>query len=327
MADLSTQYLGLTLKNPLIASSSGLTNSTDTIERLAEAGIGAIVLKSLFEEQVSSDVDSQSEDYNFAVHPEAEEYVREMGKHLGPEEYLKLIRSAKQISDVPIIASMNCVSGKWWGNYARQIAEAGADAIELNISMMPRSMDERSDPIEKRFLQVVERVRTQINLPVAVKLGPYFTSLPWLAGELRKAGVSALVLFNRFYQLDIDVDNLKLKPGYQFSSSHELYTSLRWISILHGQVGCQLSASTGVHSAQDTIKMLLAGADTVQLCSTLYRHGVGQISEILDGIRLWMSRKGFGGVADFRGQLSQEKSGHPEAYERLQYIKALTGIG
>ncbi len=326
MTDTSVQYLGHTLRTPIVISSSGLTNTMSGISRAAEAGAGAVVLKSLFEEQIESTIETDGQEMELSMHPEAEQYISQMGMHLGPQRYLELIGEAKAAVDIPIIASMNCVTSKWWGNYGKQIEAAGADAVELNIAVMPRDESEPAEAVEKRYLRIVDRIRQQIDLPLAVKIGPYFTSLPKFASELRKAGASALVLFNRFYQMDIDIEAESLAPGYQFSTPEEIYTSLRWVSILSGDVGCDLSASTGIHSADGVIKQLLAGAATVQMCSALYRSGFEIITQIHDELTAWMERKGYKSISDFQGKLSQSASGDPESYERLQYIKALTGI-
>ncbi len=326
MPDTSVQYLGHTLRSPVIVSSSGLTNTVSGVRKAAAAGAGAIVLKSLFEEQIESNVETAGQELELSTHPEAEQYLSQMGMHLGPQKYLELIEEAKATVDVPIIASMNCVTSKWWGNYGKQIQAAGADALELNIAVMPRGASESAEAVEQRYLRIVDRVRRQVDLPLAVKIGPYFTGLPKFAVELRKAGASALVFFNRFYQMDIDIEAESLAPGYQFSTPEEIYTSLRWVSILSGDVGCDLSASTGVHSADGVIKQLLAGATTVQMCSALYRSGFELITQIGNELIAWMERKGYKSISDFRGKLSQSASRDPESYERFQYIKAITGI-
>jgi dihydroorotate dehydrogenase (fumarate) len=326
MPDTSVRYLGYTLKSPIVVSSSGLTNTIGGVRSAADAGAGAVVLKSLFEEQIEAVVEASGQDMELSVHPDAELYVSQMGKHLGPQKYLELIEQAKSDVDIPVIASMNCVTSKWWGNYGKQIAAAGADALELNIAIMPRGESDTAEAVEKRYLTIVDRVRQQIDLPLAVKIGPYFADLPRFATELRKAGAAALVLFNRFYQMDIDVEAESLAPGYQFSTPEEIHTSLRWVSILSGDVGCELSASTGVHNADGVIKQLLAGADTVQMCSALYRGGIDLITRAHDDLVAWMERKGYGRISDFQGKLSQSVSDNPESFERLQYIKALTGI-
>jgi dihydroorotate dehydrogenase (fumarate) len=326
MADLTTSYLGLELENPVVVSSSGITRNVEGVLRCAEAGAGAIVLKSLFEEQIESDAQQEEQATDVSMHPEAQDYVRQMGKHLGPDAYLELIAEAKKKTNVPIIASLNARTTKWWGNYAKQIEKAGADAMELNISIMPRRFEETAESVERRFVNIVDKVRRQTSIPLAAKIGPGFTSLPHFTSELRKAGVRALVLFNRFYQLDINIQTLKLAPGYMFSTPHEVYGPLRWISILHPEVGCDLSASTGVHTGTEAVKLLLAGARTVQVCSTLYKNGIDRIATIRSDIERWMTEKGYEKIDDFRGLLSQSQSEEPEAYERLQYIKALTGV-
>ena len=325
MADRTVSFLGLTLPSPVVVSSSSLTNTIGGVQKAAAAGAGAIVLKSLFEEQIEHDIDTEGKDFDYSVHPDAELYVQQMGKHLGPERYLDLIEQAKKSVKVPIIASVNCVSAKWWGNYGAQLAEAGADAIELNIAIMPRERDEAID-IENRYVKIVDKIRRLVDIPLAVKIGPYFTSLPNVAEDLRKAGASALVLFNRFYQLDIDIEEMKLAPGYQFSTSAEIHTPLRWISILSGTVGCDLVASTGVHTGADVIKQLLAGATTVQVCSALYKSGYELVTQMNAELEGWMERHGFSSIDQFRGKLSQSESSMPESYERFQYIKALTGL-
>lgn len=326
MPDTSVRYLDHELRTPIIVSSSGLTNTVTGIRRAADAGAGAVVLKSLFEEQIESTADAEGAEIDLSVHPEAEQYVSQMSMHLGPQSYLDLIADAKAAVDIPIIASMNCVTSRWWGDYGRQIEAAGADALELNTSIMPRGESDTAESVERRYLRIVDRVRRQVDLPLAVKIGPYFTGLPGFAEQLRKAGATALVLFNRFYQMDIDIEAESLTPGYQFSTPEEIHTSLRWVSILSGTVGCELSASTGVHTGDGVIKQILAGATTVQVCSTLYRNGFSRITEMQNDLTSWMDRKGYASLADFRGKLGQSGSAQPEAYERLQYIKALTGI-
>ena len=326
MADLTTSYLGLELKNPVVVSSSGITRNVEGVLRCADAGAGAIVLKSLFEEQIESEAEQEQEATEVSMHPEADDYIRQMGKHLGPDDYIALVEQAKKKTDVPIIASLNSRTTKWWGNYARQLEKAGADAIELNMSIMPRTPEENSEQIERRYTGIIEKVRRQTSVPLAAKIGPNFTCLPCFAQRLRKAGVRGLVLFNRFYQLDINIQTMKLAPGYMFSTPHEVYNSLRWISILHPEVGCDLSASTGVHTGTEAVKLLLAGAQTVQVCSTLYKNGIDRISTIRSDIERWMTENSYERIDEFRGKLSQSNSESPEAYERLQYIKALTGV-
>lgn len=326
MVNLSTKYAGLNLRNPLIAASSSLSSTSEGVRRLAEAGAGAVVLKSLFEEQMQAEAKYLDQVFEPGWHPEAREYVGRLGMEIGPREYLKLIEQAKKAVSIPVIASLNCISPKWWVNYANQIEEAGADAIELNISMMPSDPNFRSQDIEQLFLKIFEEVKAVVDIPIMVKIGPYFTSLAWMAKELDKRGASALVLFNRFYQLDIDIDKLKITHGHRFSSSEEMSLPLRWIALLGGRVKCDLAASTGIHDGFGVIKQLLVGATAVQICSTLYLEGIKQINLILEEIENWMKIHNFDSINQIRGKLSQLQSDQPEVYERLQYIKAMVGI-
>lgn len=326
MPNLSTKFLGLSLPSPVVLGSSSLARSVDGVKRAEDAGAGAVVLKSLFEEQISAEVGAEAAGTNLGVHPEAEEYVSGMGMRLGPEDYLGLIRAARDAVAIPVIASVNCVSPKWWGTYAKQLEEAGAHAIEVNIGLLPRGVDEDGESIDSRTLKIVARVRSQVDVPIAVKIGPYYSSLANVTREIRKAGAQGLVLFNRFYQLDIDIENQQLKPGVQFSAPEEIYPTLRWLSLLHGRVGCDLAATTGIHNGEAAIKALLAGASVVQMCTGVYKGGYEALTEARDRISAWMDRHGVDTVNDMVGRLSQDRSDAPELYERLQYIRALTGL-
>ncbi len=326
MADLSTNYMGLPLQNPLIVASCSLVNTLEGVRRFAEAGAGAIVLKSLFEEQMQVGIEALEKHIWFSSHTEAFEYVSRMGMAVGPREYIALIRDSKSAVDIPIIASLNCISPKWWADYARQIEAAGADALELNISVMPSDPKHRGEEIEQIYYRILEEVKARIDIPIAVKIGSHFSSIARMAIELCRRGAAALVLFNRYYQLDIDIEHLKLVPGYKLSSKQEMSLPLRWIALLAGRVNCDLAASTGVHDGAGVIKQLLAGATVVQLCSTLYQHGTGQIGKMRKEIEGWMKTHGFESLDQIRGMLSQMQSANPELYERLQYIKALVGV-
>ncbi len=326
MPNLSTSFLGLSLPSPVVLGSSSLSRSVDGVKRAEDAGAGAVVLKSLFEEQISAEVGAKAAETNLGVHPEAEEYVSGMGMRLGPEDYLSLIRSTREAVSIPVIASVNCVSPKWWGTYAKQLEDAGAQAIEVNIGLLPRGVDEAGDSIDTRTVKIVSRVRSQVNVPLAVKIGPYYSSLANVTREIRKAGAQGLVLFNRFYQLDIDTENLQLKPGVQFSAPEEIYPTLRWLSLLYGRIGCDLAATTGIHNGEAAIKALLAGAGVVQMCTGVYRGGYEALTETRDSIAAWMDRHSVQTIAEMSGQLSQDKADKPELYERLQYIRALTGL-
>lgn len=326
MADLSVKYMGLDLSNPLIVSSSSLTGTVDKVKRCEDSGAGAVVLKSLFEEQIESEAEQIDDESWPYPHPEAFDYMRQMGMRLGQDEYLKLVEGAVQALSIPVIASLNCVSPRWWNSYAEKLAGAGAAGLELNISIMPRDYNQRAAEIEKVVIKIVESISKRVDLPIAVKIGPYFTSLPNLAVDLRRAGAEALVLFNRFYQFDIDIDKIELASGYRFSSPHEIHLPLRWIAILYSQAGCDLSASTGVHDGSGVVKQLLAGAAAVQICSTLYINGLEQIGKMIKEVKSWMDKNNYNSIADFKGKLSQGESENPEFYERFQYIKALVGI-
>jgi dihydroorotate dehydrogenase (fumarate) len=350
MINLASKYMGLELKNPLVIASCGLTKTLQGVRQAAEAGAGAIVLKSLFEEQISAEVDELTDESQHAGHTEAYDYLQGFGRSLGPRQYLDLVSDAKATVSVPIIASVNCVTAERWTEYARKLADAGADGLELNIGFLASDPKNSSVDVEKRYFDILSAVRDKVKLPVALKVGPFISSFAHFAqqlgndrvagppftvgycgpGESEKdvawKGADALVLFNRFYRFDIDIDKRQISGGDPYSTSEELQVSLHWISLLAGRVSCDLAATTGVHDGRDMIKQLLAGASVVQVCSTLYRNGLGQIGLILDHLQEWMKTNGYESLEEFRGQLSQINSHDPEAYERLQYIKALVGI-
>lgn len=350
MTDLSTTYMGLSLKNPLVVASSSLTGNLEGVKQAAEAGAGAIVLKSLFEEQIAAETAALGKHADYAGHTEAAEYLQGYGKELGPQEYLTLIKNSVKAVDVPIIASINCFSSNSWVDYAKKIENCGAAALELNIGLLPTRIGQQGRAIEERYYQILHEVKSQVKIPVALKIGPFFSSLGEVAGHLghdraeappftvgwcgpgetasritwRKA--DALVLFNRFYQLDIDIENIELVPGNPLSDANDINTSLRWIALLHQRVESDLAATTGVHEGRDAIKQLLAGATVVQICSTLMKNGFGQIGHMLKDMESWMQAHNFTSINQFRGQLSQARSNHPENYERLQYIKLFVGL-
>ncbi len=326
MADISTIYMGLKLKNPLLVASCALSKTAEGIVDCEEAGAGAIVIKSLFEEQVRADIEDIERSSQSFRHPEAIEYVEKMGMALGPREYLKLIEEAKRKTSIPVIASLNCVSSKVWVDYTRKLVNAGADAIELNISLMPSDPTLAGEDVDKVHVDITKKVSESVGVPVAVKISPYFSSLANVAFRLVRNGADALVLFNRYYQLDMDIEKLDIVPGYRFSTSAEMSIPLRWVSLLAGKIEADIAASTGVHDTAGVIKQLLAGATVVQLCSTLYVNGLERIETILKELPAWMDERGFVSIDDFRGRLSQLESETPEVFERLQYIKALVGI-
>lgn len=326
MVNLAVKYMGLNLKNPLIVSSCSLTHSLEGVQRCAEAGAGAVVLKSLFEEQLNADVNSLVDNSVRAFHPEELDYMEQMGLTTNADEYLKIIEEAKEQVDIPIIASLNCISNSRWTEFAKYIEAVGADALELNIAVMPREFDEDPIKIEKHIYDLVATVKHNINIPIAVKLGPYFTSMPRVAKNVRKAGASGLVLFNRFYQTDIDITAMDVISRNKYSSPAEMSNTLRWIAILYQKIGCSLIGNTGIHDGEGLIKQILVGAKAVEICSTLYINGMGQIRAMLEDITKWMMEKGYETLDDFRGKMSQKYSDQPEYFERQQYIRALVGM-
>jgi dihydroorotate dehydrogenase (fumarate) len=319
MVDLSTTYMELNLRNPTVVGSSSLTKSVEGIKQCADAGAGAIVMKSLFEEPADPEIDGEKAAYRSEEQPMLGSKNGHTDGRLNVEEYLRNINEAKQEVSLPIIASLSCVSMEGWKKYAKMVWNAGADALELNISVVPYLSMVFSRAIEDLYLVIFEEVRNVVSIPVSLKLNPYFASMMRLAYDLGGSGASALVLFDRFYQIDIDIENLKLKGGSPFSSSEEMSNGLRWMALLHGKVNCDLAASTGIYEAEDVIKQLLAGAKVVQLCSTLYKNGLEKIASILSSLESWMEKHGFHSLEDFRGILSQEKCKDFTFFERLQY--------
>lgn len=350
MADLSTKYMGLELANPIIAASSSLANSVEGVKKLEKAGVGAVVLKSLFEEQIVAESEQMGGHGVNLFDTEAAEFIEAYGREFGTRSYLDLIQNAKKDCRIPIIASLNCFSPKWWVNYAKKIEAAGADGLELNIGVLPSDISRTAQEVEAVYLDIVKVIKQEIKIPVALKIGPNFSSFGNLATTLSRGkiesrefivgwcgrgahdskpswdGIDALVLFNRYYILDIDVDKVKLVAGNPFSSPDEIHESLRWISLLSGRVECDLAASTGVHDGVGAVKQILAGANAVQICSVLYQKGLGSVQTILKEMQDWMAAHKFAKVDDFRGLLSQKKSESPAAHERLQYIKLFVGI-
>ncbi len=324
--DFSTTYMGLTLRNPLVASSSPLSHKVHTICKLEEAGIGAVVMYSLFEEQIT--LESQQLDY-FLTHgtesyAEALSYFPDIGNYnVGPEEYLNLIRKAKETVDIPIIGSLNGVSAGGWVHYAKLIQEAGADGLELNVYYLPTDPDLPGTAVEEMTVDVVKAVRSEVTIPLAVKIGPFFSSIPHMAKRLAEAGANALVLFNRFYQPDIDIENLEVTPHLVLSTSDELRLPLRWTAILYGRVPVDLAITTGVHTYRDVLKGLMAGAKVTMMASELLQNGLGRIGQILQEMESWMMEYEYSSVQQMIGSVSQKNVAEPAAFERANYMKVL----
>lgn len=326
--NLETNYMGLPLKNPLVPSASPMTGDLEGIRRLEDAGAAAIVLPSLFEEQLRHEAaelfhhleegtNSYQEATTYFPMPANDEFS------IGPEEYLRHIDEAKRATDIPIIASLNGSTIGGWTDYARNMEKAGADAIELNVYHVAADIDVTGADVEKRYLEILSAVRSTVDIPVAVKLSPYFSSTAHMAKQLDEAGADALVLFNRFYQPDIDLELIEVVPNVVLSNSHEMRLPLRWIAILYGRIQTSLAATTGVHTATDAIKLTMAGADAIQIASALLRRGSHALTDILDGMQRWMEENEYESLGQMKGSLSQKSCPDPSAFERANYMKAL----
>ncbi|MBM4373393.1 MAG: dihydroorotate dehydrogenase-like protein [Deltaproteobacteria bacterium] len=323
MADLTTRYLGLELECPLIVGSSSLTRTVQGIRRCEDAGAGAVVVKSLFEEQIRMEFGEAAASLEADAHPEALQYLQaDAALAYGPRAYLELLERAARDVRIPVIASVNCISPRGWAGFARQIEAAGARALELNIFVLATHPGRTSEEIEWVYLDTVKTVRAEVKIPVAVKLVPFLTSVPSLAARMVDAGANGLVLFNRFFHPDIDVTNLRLAGGLSLSSPDDNLIPLRWIALLHGRVRADLCASGGVHDAAAVVRSILAGATATQVTSALYRNGVEYLSVLRDGVASWMDGHGFRTLEAFRGRLSRSRAPDPTLYERAQYIKA-----
>ncbi len=323
---LTTNYLGMVLKNPIVASSSPLSQNLDSIRRLEDAGAAAVVMYSLFEEQITFDsfyvdyfLNSGTDSY-----AEALSYLPELRSYdVWPDEYMNLISRAKGAVDIPIIGSLNGISPGGWTDYAALIAEAGADAIELNVYYIPTDGDQLGSEVEDNYLDILREVKSTVAIPVAVKLSPYFSSTANMAKRLVDEGADALVLFNRFYQPDIDLETLEVVPRLVLSNSSELRLPLRWVAILYGRLLADLAITTGIHTSADVLKALMAGAKVTMMASELLQNGIGRINVILEEVRRWMEEHEYESVAQMTGSLSQQHCPEPAAFERANYMKVL----
>lgn len=326
MVDLTTQYLGFKLKNPLVASASPISKKLGGMRKLEDAGVSAIVMYSLFEEQIEYESKSLNHFLNVGTESfaEAVTYFPEMPRYnIGPEGYLDLISQAKQQVQIPVIGSLNGISTGGWVEYAKRIQEAGADGLELNIYNIPTDPAITAGEVEDGYVELVRAVKSQVKIPLAVKLSPFFTSLPNLAARLSEAGANGLVLFNRFYQPDLDIETLEVVPNLVLSDSNEMRLPLRWVAILRGRVKADLALSTGVHTATDIIKALMAGANVAMTTSELLAHGVGRASEMLADLEKWMEEFEYDSVKKMTGSMAQQAVADPSAFERANYMKAL----
>lgn len=323
MADVATQYLGLDLPSPLVLASCAISNRIDGLEAAEGHGAGAVVLRSLFEEQLEGEQTALDEalERGQDTNPEGRTYFPP--QRVGPQEYLALIEKAKKALHIPVIASLNCAAPGSWSGYARDIEQAGADAIEINIYAVEADPAVTGDEVERRHVRVVESVRQAVKIPLAVKLSPYYTSVANMAARMEGAGAAGLVLFNRFLQPDINVEKLSPQLGMVLSTPAEALLPLRWIALLHGRLKADLAASTGIHDALGVVKQLLAGATVVQLASTLMKNGVSHLGRIRGGLEDWMDKRGMSTLDDLRGTVSQRAVLDPAAFERAQYVQVI----
>jgi dihydroorotate dehydrogenase (fumarate) len=319
MDKLQTKYLGLTLKSPLIVSSSRLTSTPGQLKEAEDSGAGAVVLKSLFEEQINSYINSIPSSHNY---PEADDYISNYISSNSVDNYLDLIRNAKKNLSIPIIPSINCYTSKGWMGFAKKMEEAGADAIEINVFFMPVDRKKSSVESEKLYFELIEKLKKTVKIPVALKIGYRFSNILYMIDQFYIRGIEGVVMFNRFFEPDIDINKMEVVPASIFSQENERRYVLRWIGMASAQdIKIDISASTGVHSGQDAVKYLLAGANTVQVCSVLYEKGIPYIKTMNDQIVNWMNSKKFTSINDFRGKLNYLNYEKPTVFERTQFMK------
>lgn len=320
MLDLSTVYLGHRLRNPIVASSSSLTNTPDKVKQLENAGIGAVSLRSIFEEEIEGEIEELERQQD---HTEAWDYIRSAEMSHGLDVYRKLIRESKAAVSIPVFASMNARSASFWIDHIKVLEDAGADGIELNLSLLPVDYHDTEERIIQFYVDTVKRVKQRISVPLAVKIGYYFTSIPSLLDRLQYAGANAVVMFNRFYQVDIDVRTERLSSLSPISSPNDYTIPLRWVMLTYGKCELDLATSSGVHDGETVVKMLLGGATVTQVCSVLLKNGVQYLETMRADLEAWMRDKGFSSIDQFRGKLSHKRSSRPRSYERTQYVKTV----
>lgn len=329
MIDLKTKYLGLELKNPLIIASSGMTRSLHLLQELEKKGAGAVVLKSIFEEEITAELNSQitKAQTPTSFYPEIFDAFDYSDMEDSVSKYLFLIEDAKKHLSIPVIASVNCVTSNEWTLFAKRIENAGADALELNMFILPSDFTRSSEDNEKIYFEVIKKVKKEVKIPVSLKISYYFSNLGTMIQKLSQTGIDGLVLFNRFFSPDFDINEKKVIPSSIFSTPNEISISLRWIAIMAKRVSCDLSASTGVHDGEGLIKQLLAGANTVQIASVLFKNGFDVIPQMLEVLSKWMEKNKYKSIEDFRGLMSQQVSKNPAAYERVQFMQHFAGKG
>lgn len=324
--NLTTDYMGIELKHPVVASASPMSATLDGIKRMEDGGVAAVVMFSMFEEQIRH----ENEAYSFLMEAGTESFAESLSYfpevnayHVGPDAYLELIRRANEQTDIPIIASLNCVTSEGWSQYAKQMEQAGAHGLELNIYGIEADLEVPSAEVEERHLLILQAVKQAVNIPVALKLSPFFSAPGYMARRLDQAGADGLVLFNRFYQPDIDIEELAVAPALQLSSAREIRLPLLWTALLYGKINASLGATTGVEGPAEVVKYLLAGADVVMSTSALLRHGPAYAASLVEGLTAWMEARGVSSLKEMRGSMSHGKVANPEAFERANYIKVL----
>ncbi len=325
MTSLKTRFFGLELKNPLVISSSSLTADADKIKAFSDNGAGAIVLKSVFEEEIINEYNQVAQSKTASHFDEFMDYFDYKIRDQVLANYGKLIKAAKDISKVPVIASINCVSAGDWLQFASQVQDAGADAIELNLFVMPFDPTRKAEDNRRFYLDTVKEISRRVKIPVAVKISSYFSDLASICHELDGEKLSGITMFNRFSSPDIDIDKEKVIEAGTFSTDNEYLLPLRWVGILSPRLKCPIAASTGIYDAKHVIKMILAGASAVQMASVFYKKGPAYVAEILKGLEAWMDKKGYESIADFKGRLSLTKAANPALYERAQYLSSFGG--
>jgi dihydroorotate dehydrogenase (fumarate) len=323
MANLTTRFFGLTLKTPVIIGSAGLSNSVEKIRLLAENGAGAVVLKSIFEEEIYNEFQFELKRQD-VTHYNLEylDYFDYEIKNDKVKHYLELIQGVKKAEiDIPIVASINCTSGNEWAFFAKKLAESGVDALELNLFLLPSDMDRTAEQVHQYYISTINKVIDQVNIPVTIKISPYFSDLARMIKELSETKLAGITLFNRFYNVDIDLENRELVPGKILSSPTEYLQSLRWLGIMSGNVKCDLAASTGIHDYETALKMIMAGATAIQVVSGVYKHGYDFIKQMLDGMAKWMDEHNVESIADLVGSANSKEVKNPSMYERVQFMK------
>jgi dihydroorotate dehydrogenase (fumarate) len=343
MIDLSCRYLGLQLKNPIVVGSSGLTSSLENLKIISQMGAGAIVLKSIFEEQIkfetdkflksdNKDMKSWQEAFQGIVsktefyYEEAYDYLTNYAREHTLKQYLSLISDAKREINIPVIASINCNTQYDWEYFARRIQEAGADALELNVYLLPSDFEKTGSDLEKVYFDIIQEVKKYINIPISLKIGYYFSSLAHTALKLSETGIAGLTLFNRPYNPDIDTEHLQINASNMFSNDSEYIHTLRWVALLAGKINCDIAASTGIHNQETIIKQILAGADVVHMVSVFYKHHFEILPKIISGVQGWMEQHNFSSISEFKGLLSKKNVHNPASYERVQFIRLFSSV-